>query len=456
MTPSKRGILIYLPMLIMWLITGLSATTWAQAPLAPITLTEAIVTAAERNPQVQAARFELDAVMSQTTQARSGLLPQLDVSETYNHTNSPLWAFGTKLNQGLITAQDFNPDRLNDPDAIDNFKTALTLSWNLFDGGNTWIGWRQAQKNQEAAQLALQRTEQKVIARAAEAYMGALLAEENLKVVEQALETARAHLKVVEDREHSGLAVRSDVLRARVRIANLEQQRLQAESHVQTSLAMLAAVMGRPDAGELVLSSTFELSGPPQGDLQSWLQQALDQRPDLLQLQIQEEIARKQIDRARTGHYPTLALQGNYEINSEDFSETYDNYTVGAVLKINLYSGQRISAKSAEAKAMLARIQSMRRGMALNVRVQTQKAFHEAQSAWLSILVARTAVDQAEEGLRITTNRYKNGLLALISLLDAQVALQEAQTQHFKAIHDYKVAHISLALASGSIDRNFR
>ena len=428
----------------------------SQSP--PLTLGDAIMTAVKLNPYMQAARHQLAATDAQVTQARSGLMPRLDVSETFNRTTSPLWAFGTKLNQGVITTQDFDPGQLNDPDAIDNFRTALTLSWNIFDGGQTWIGWRQAKQNLEAGNLALQRTEQEIIAQTAAAYVGALMAIENRNVIAHALETARAHLKVVEDRQRSGLAVKSDVLRAQVRIGDLEQQRLQAQSGVQVALALLGAAMGKPEATPptVRLAGVFQHRIPTSGELDEWVQKALGQRPDLKQLSVQEAVARKQLDRARAAHYPTLALQGNYEINTEDFSDSQDNYSVGAVLQINLFSGQGISGRSAEAKAMTARIKAMREGLALNVRVETQRAYYQAQSAWQSIQVAQTVVDQAEEALRITANRYRNGLLALVSLLDAQVALQQAETRHFKSLHDYKVARISLALASGVIDKDFQ
>ncbi len=423
----------------------------------PLSLPEAIDLALRFNPNIHAARHQVDAAVAQTTQARSGLMPQVDVSETYSRTNSPLWAFGTKLNQGAITAEDFSPNRLNDPDAIDNFKTALTLTWSLFDGGKTWTGWRQSERNQEAGRLALVRNEQTVIAQTAATYAACLLSVENRNVITQALETARAHLKVVEDRMRSGLAVKSDELRAQVRIADLEQQQLQAESQMQVALAMLGAAMGRPEAVPAAegLETPLRANEPLQGDVDAWVNRALAHRPDLKQLNIQEEIAKAEVDRARAGHYPSLALQGNYEINTEQFDDSQDSYTVGAVVQLNLFSGQRISGQSAEARALLSRIRAMREALALGVRVDAQQAFHQAQSAWQSIEVARRAMAQSEEGLRIVADRYQNGLLALVSLLDAQVANQQAQMQHSKALHDYMVARVALALASGQIDKDF-
>jgi len=250
--------------------------------------------------------------------------------------------------------------------------------------------------------------------------------------------------------------VKSDVLRAQVRIADLEQKRLMAHSQIQVAQAMLHAAMGQPDAGSISPNTPFERCVAPKETLAQWIDRALEKRPDLKQLDIQEVIAEKEVDRARAGHWPTLALQGSYELNSEEFNESADNYTVGAILQMNLYSGRRISSQTAVAKAMVAKVQSLRKGFELKVRVETQRAFYQAQSTWQSIAVARSAVAQAEESLRIVGNRYGNGLLTIVDLLDAQVAVQQARIQVFKALHDYKVARIELALAAGTIDKNFK
>ena len=104
---------------------------------------------------------------------------------------------------------------------------------------------------------------------------------------------------------------------------------------------------------------------------------------------------------------------------------------------------------------MLSKVRALRKAQELGVRVETQRAFYLAQSTWQSITVARQAVAQAEEGLRIVANRYGGGLLTIVDLLDAQTSLQQAQIHHYKAMHDYKVARIKLALAVGTIDEKF-
>jgi outer membrane protein TolC len=166
-------------------------------------------------------------------------------------------------------------------------------------------------------------------------------------------------------------------------------------------------------------------------------------------------MAKQEIDKARAEHFPNLKLVGNYEINSENFSDSNDNYTLGAVMQVNLYSGSRISSKAKSAKSNLRSAEALRNNLELLIRVQVREAFLTTQSAWERIDVARHSVAQAKESMRIVKNRYNNGLLTIVDLLDAELTHQKSQTNHFKALYDYKVARINLAQAAGIIDTNY-
>ncbi|MGD2151315.1 MAG: TolC family protein [Desulfobacterales bacterium] len=449
----------------LWILAAISFTFFisAKASIAlgislpeSLTLSEAIKRAVDQNPEIKAARFQVEMIKSEVTQARSGFFPQIYFTETFNRTTNPMWATGAKMLQGNLSQADFDLDELNDPEAINNFTSAVSMSWSIYKGGQTWIGLKQAQQNHLAASLMLKRAGQEIISKTAKAYVGLLLAQENLVVIVHALETAKANLKMVRSRFESGFVVKSDFLRANVRIAELEQQRLEAESQVKVAQAMLNAAMGMTGNKPLYLVTPFKKCEETKGPVERWINIALSNRADLEKMRYQEDIAKKEIDKLRAGHLPDLELVGNYEINSEDYSDTENNYAIGAVMHLNLFSGHRISAKAKAAKSSFLRIQEFRKGMELNVSVQAQESFLKAQSAWKRIQVAKTAVDQAEEGLRIVRNRYNNGLLTIVGLLDAEVAYQQARTSHFKALHDYKVARIQLALAAGTIDSDFQ
>jgi len=367
-----------------------------------------------------------------------------------------MWAFGTKLNQAAIGPSDFDPVRLSNPDEIDNFATNVTIDWSLFDPAQSWIPWRQAKRQHVVARLAAERVRQQLIMRAATAYTGLLLVREQLRVVDQALETARAHLKLASNRFESGFVVKSDLLRAQLRIAELTQSRLQTSSDLSVAHGNLNLAMG------VAVDKRFELVSPLGSGqaildpLDKWVSIALARRPDLRAMALLSETARDEVRKSKSAHLPSVHLQGNYEINTEDFGAASGNYTVGAVVRLNLFSGQRLSAKTKEARAALGQRQAMKEALADGIRVETRQALYQAQSAWHRIQVTEQAIAQAEESLRIVRNRYESGLFTIVNLLDAEVVLQQSRMNHSKALYDYRTATAQLALAAGTIDTDFR
>lgn len=431
-------------------------------------LSSAIQTAVNKNHLVLAAQYQVDASAAQITQARSGFFPQLSVSETVTKTNNPMWAFGTKLNQKVIEQRDFDPDLLNEPDAINNYTTSISMNWSLFDPAQTWIPWKQSKQHFKATELSLARTRQEIIAQTVMAYNGLLLATEHLNVVQKVLETARAHLKMIQSRFDGGFIVKSDLLRAQVRVGELEQNLIQSESNLNIARAHLNVVMGVPVDDRYILSDRLDgaleinealaiAEGTEMSDpLEKWIVTALSHRPDLAKLQYQEKMAENEVKKSKWRHLPSIHVMGNYEINSEDFEDTAENYTLGAMMQLNLFSGSRLWGKTREAKASLSSVKSMREGLESGIRVEIRQAFYQIQSAKKRIDVAKASTMQADEGLRIIKNRYENGLVTIVDLLDAQVASQQSQMNYLSALHDYKTAAARLFLAAGIIDLDFR
>lgn len=441
--------------LLLALALGQAAASDDSLP-SPLKLSQALDIALSQNPALAAARHQEAASAERITQARAGFMPQVFFTEKFNRTTNPMWAFGTLLNQSAITSRDFDPDQLNDPDPINNFGSNFSLVWPLFDSGATWYGWHQSKLGHDAAVLETGRARQQTIARTAIAYNGLLLRQANLVVVDQTLASARAHLIMIRNRYDNGFGLKSDLLRGQVRVAELEQGRFQAVSDEEIARAKLNAAMGV--AIETRFKPTTPLAaGPALADpLEDWTRKALSQRQDLKALELQETIARQEVSKARAAHLPRFDVIADYEINSEDFDETADNYTLGAMVRLNLFSGQRLSAKSREALAALEALRAQLAETKLGIRVETREAFLTAQSAWQGIDAAAQAVGQAEEALRIVRHRFQNGLMTLVELLDAEVALQAARNRHLQTLHDYQVARTRLALATGSLDVNFK
>mgnify|MGYP001562280237 FL=1 len=116
-----------------------------------------------------------------------------------------MWAFGHKLNQESITSSDFAPDRLNNPDPIDNWGTTFTLSQPLYTGGKVAAYKEQAILAREACLKDRERTLQEVLFEVTRAYYGITLAESNLDMVRDALNSADVSMKSAQMQRDAGV-----------------------------------------------------------------------------------------------------------------------------------------------------------------------------------------------------------------------------------------------------------
>ncbi len=421
-----------------------------------LTLADAIKTAITNNPVLKASVFREKIAESGLGEAKSGFMPKLDFKETFNRTTVPMWTFGTLLNQGRISKNDFNPSILNDPDAINNFNSLLSVSLPVYAGGRIYNSFKQAQLNKSIAGAAYKKTRQTIIAKTALAYTHLLLAKRTFEVILHSLESARASLNMVKSRYLNGFSVKSDLLRANVRIADLKQQKLSALSSIEIARGYLNTAMGMPLENSVNAVPYFKNSWKIKENPEDLMFKSLKKRPELQILKLQKKMAEKGIKIAESGHLPSINLFGTYENNSEHLNKGNNDYSIGAVMQFNLFSGLNISHKIDSARLSLQRVNELEKNMELVVKNQIREAWLNLKTSQQRIYVAESALNQSLENLRIVKNRYKNGLLTIVTLLDAELADQRARANHFKAVYDYESARIRLALASGDIDQNFK
>ncbi|MDO9262457.1 MAG: TolC family protein [Desulfosalsimonadaceae bacterium] len=457
-----RRNLIVLYLTILFLSVAGLPPAFGETPVMPpscqpasLSLQQAIHVSLISNPMLSAARSRREASGDRVTQARSGLMPQVYFTQSFQRTTNPMWVLGTKLNQGVMTAGDFAPDLLNDPDAIDNFNSRFWFLWPLLDGP-TIYGWRQADLGETASGEALERTRQETIARTVEAYADVLSARHQVTVIDQTIDTAAAHLKMIEKRFENGMVVKSDVLRAKVHLAELEQNRAIAKSAAAVARASLNTVMGEAADQELKLSTQLCKTKETLPELTELITTAVSQRPDLKQMDMEVKMASSEMNKAKAGHWPSLNLNGGYEYNSEDFHDANENYAIGADITVNLFSGGRITGQTREALNKLSEAKSQKQALLQQIRLETEKSYYDLLSADMRITTSELAVQNAGETLRIVSNRYDTGLLNIVSLLDAELALYRCNTNYYTALQDHVKARVRLALALGTLDENFR
>jgi outer membrane protein TolC len=427
-----------------------SAVAAEPAAGAELTLAEAVAVALQQHPALRAADRATDAAASGIEQARAGFLPSIELSESVLRGNNPVYAFGSLLNQGRFTAADFALDRLNHPDPITNWRTNLGGSVPLFMGGRTRLGFEQAQLAHQAVRTGRTRVEQEVIFGVSRAYAAILLAEEALATVDSAVRTAEANLTAAEARQEAGMVVASDALAARVRLARLQEERIAAGHQVSLSQATLNEAMGIPLGRSHRLTGSLALppAGPEQPEELERL--AREHRPDLKQVELEEQRLAKEIQRAKGTFLPSLHLMGNYEINNHGIAaDGQDSWSVGLALNWNLFKGGGDRARLAEAQAHYYRTGALKERLANAIGLEVREASLALATARERADVARQAILHAEEALRIVRERYQAGLTTIVELLDSETALTAARTTLTRTLYDATVGQARLELSLG-------
>lgn len=436
---------------LLWVIVW-SGVVHAQESGEPLSLAQAIATALEKNPFLHATQQQVIAATTVERQARAGFLPTVDVEEGFSRSDSPISAFSAKLSQGRFSQNDLALPRLNQPSAISNFHTALSLVQPLYTGGKASLSLKRAQLHHEASLQNYERQQQLVIFQVASHYYGVLLAGKNLAVARAALTTAEANSTTAQDRFATGMVVESDLLSAQVRVATLKEQEIVAGHRQTLALAALNDAMGMPLETQWRIEGPFVSRPSPTEPLPELEEKALHQRPEYRQSHVEEQALEHGVALARTTFLPTVRATARYDINRPHFaSGGQDNWFVGVTLHWNLFNGLGDVARVAEARAEVARSRALQAQLASRITLEVKDAFLTVKAAEERISVARQGVTQADTALQIITDRYRAGLTTIVELVSGEAAVTTAHGALAQALHDQSIGVVGLELAVGTL-----
>jgi len=415
----------------------------------PLTLKDCVNSTLDKNHSLLAEGCRLDAAKAGIGKAGAAFMPKLDVTETFMRSDNPVMAFGSKLNQGVFTAADFAVDRLNDPGAVDNFNFSLQATMPIFNGGREWVGLSMAKAGLKAEDKKYGRARQETVFNAVRAYYGVALAGEYVKAAEKSKDATAGHLRVAQSLYGQGMLTGSDVLLAKVRLAEVKETLIKAANRQAIAKAALNVIMARPqDADFQAVDRLSEAVFT--GALKDFMEEARANRPDLAATGLGVDMADKGVRMAKTGYLPNVNIVGRYDLDDKDFiGGSGDSYTVMGVVSWNLFDGLLTTSNVSEARA--------NRNMAMHrldqakedVEFEVRQAFYNMQEARQRIETAGAAVEEGEEALRIIQKRFGAGMSKTTDLLDAEAALVRARTNRLSALYDYNVAIAALKLAVG-------
>jgi outer membrane protein len=451
--PARPPALWILSTAVIWLSLVESALAQAPSEASPLSLSQAVSIALEKNPLKKAALADTRAASAGVLEARSFLMPHVTFSETATRGDDPVYVFGSKLRQQRFTTNDFNLNRLNTPLPFGNFTTRFGGTWNLFDSFASWHGVKRAQDMNEAATHQLDRTSQEIVFRVVQAYYGALLAGKQVEVADQAEKTAKSIMERSQGRFDSGLVVESDLLSVKVRLTSREQELIRARNNLALALAQLNTAMGVPADSRyqpVEPAADRELPAPALAEME---QKALANRPDLKRIDAQQSAQQQSVSIAKASFGPRLNAFAGWEMDNPTFlaGGGGNNWLGGIELQLDIFQGGAKRAALSRERALADKVAAMKQAANDGVRLEVRQAYYDQDSNRQQVTVARASIAQAKESLRINQDRYDGGLITITDLLGAEEAARRSQADYWSALYQFYVSYANLELASGTL-----
>ena len=208
-------------------ISGTALLVAALAAGAPgraetLTLQEAMARARLHSRDVAAAGARKEAAEERAKQAAGFRLPSVNASEMYFRTNDPAQSFAFQLNKNQFSFPEFVTSNPNDAPWSGTSITRVEAALPLFTGGELSGRIAQAGNAADAAGKSATWTADVAALAAAEAYVMVAQAEEFTSLLERARETVKAHVELARAYSAQGMLVRSELLRAEVELARVE------------------------------------------------------------------------------------------------------------------------------------------------------------------------------------------------------------------------------------------
>lgn len=414
------------------------------ASVLELSVEEALDRAREQSFPVRSASAERRAAEARKRQSLGVFLPRITASEQGLATTDPVNAFGSKLQQERFSQQDLQLGALNTPDRVDHFATQIEVEQPILNLDGLFER-RAASDAARAAFRKAERTDAVVTFRVKKGYYDLLLAERRVEVIESALETARGNRDQVQALYEEGMVDEADRLAAEVRVSELESRSTEVRAQRENAGDRLRMLLGidRP----VQIEPTDSLAREQASVEAISLTDVNQRRSDMQALRARADAARETARSRWLAFVPKLNARGTTGwYDDSPFGTAGQSWTAGVSLTWSLFDGYQQIGAAQEADARLQQAEIALERKRDENEVEIASARRDLQSAGERIEQTRQAVEQAEESLRIRTNRHEEGLAQTTALLRAETTLAERRLAYLRALHQHNVTVYRLEL----------
>lgn len=419
------------------LLTSVSIPAAAQdAPAIPLTLDGAIERALAQSHRLAEARAREEAAQAAIQSRRAAERPTLSLSGGYTRTNH-VDEFGVPQPDGRL--------RVIYPDIPDNYFTRAAMQWPIYTGGRTDALIRAAEAESRATSADSEVARADLRLEVIRAYWALVTATESMRVVQEGLARADAHLRDVRSRFENGLIPPNEVSAVEAQRARQQMQLIEARNihgSVLEDLRRLTGITGEIVTAEQLASSDDAATGSAT-------------RAEVAALEARVAAADRRTEAIEAARKPSIAFTTavDYANPNPRIFPRSDRWRTSWEISVagswTLWDGGRTDAEAAEVSATGRALRARQAEVQSIIETEVRQRQLDLDSARASLTAATVAVTSATEARRVVTERFNVGVATSTEVLDAHVALLQAELDRTRALATIRLAEARLTRALG-------
>lgn len=420
-------------------------------------LKEAVDYAIKHNLNVKNAQLDAVSAEARIGEIRAAGLPQ--VTGAVSLTNNII------IPRFFLPANTFDPSQPVDapPVAVEfgipwQGSASANLNQLIFNG-SYFIGLKAAATYRELAQKSTTSSKVTVAEAVTKAYYSAQVAEERAKLLDLNIARVDSSMRETKAMNASGFVELLDVNRLEVQINNLQTERQKVQNLIELSYALLRFQMGMPVNEPIKL--TDDINAVNVAELRSEsesLDVSYEKRIEYSLLNTQEKLAMLDLRNVRAGYLPSLSASLGYGYNAgmDKFSQLFtnpwfNNMVLAVNLNIPIFDGFTKKYQINQKKIAIDKVKNNQNLLKQSIDLENNQASINIKNAFATLETQKRNLTLAEEIVRVSKIKYKEGVGSNIEVVNAESSLKEAQTNYFTALYDLMIAKVDLSKAKGEL-----
>lgn len=334
---------------------------------------------------------------------------------------------------------------------------AILLTQPLYMGGKIRAYDRITSLQQELADQKMRQDEQEIIYEVDQAYWQVVSLAHKLKLAKKYRATLQQLDDDVQKLVREGVATKANQLQVSVKLNEADMMLVKVDDGLLLSRMLLSQLCGLPMDGQILTADEEREDFPVEvTEVTAETEKAMAHRPELSQLEIATSIYDEKVRIVRSSFLPNLALTAGYLVSNPNgfngFQHRFDGtWNIGLTLKVPIWNwGEgRYKVRAAQAEANIARYRTDEARE--KIELQVTQATCRVNEADKKMQLARKNLENANENLRMASLGYKEGVIALTDVLQAETAWLQAHNDKIDAEIDIMLSRTSLQKALGTL-----